>query len=65
MLCYQSKVEDKKFLPKAYVGRVCVPKVAFNLQTYFDMEGVFGIRVTQMGPIFVYLRNQTTTSSKN
>ncbi|XP_058740987.1 uncharacterized protein LOC131613324 [Vicia villosa] len=39
----------RKRLAKAYVGRVCIPGWAYNIQNQFDMEGVFAVKVLPLG----------------
>lgn len=34
---------------KAYVGRVKILGSTYNIQTQFEMEGIFAIKVTPMG----------------
>ncbi|XP_058726326.1 uncharacterized protein LOC131597659 [Vicia villosa] len=48
-LCFKSEDEDKKRFLKAYVGRVLIPRSAYNLQSYLEMEGVYVMRVTSLG----------------
>ncbi|XP_058726543.1 uncharacterized protein LOC131597900 [Vicia villosa] len=47
--CYMSKEEDRMRLNKAYVCKVIVPGSAYNIQTHFEMEGFFAIKVSLMG----------------
>ncbi|XP_058776191.1 uncharacterized protein LOC131650502 [Vicia villosa] len=47
--CYKSKEEIRERLNKAYVGKVIVSGSAYNIQTHFEMEGFFAIKVSPMG----------------
>lgn len=44
-----SNAEDRYKLSKAFVGVVLLPGSSYNIQTHFEMEGVFTIKVTSMG----------------
>lgn len=46
---FQSDKGLKERFDKAYVGRVCLPGSAYNIQNYLEMEGVFAIKVTPLG----------------
>ncbi|XP_058725835.1 uncharacterized protein LOC131597141 [Vicia villosa] len=48
-LRFQSSEERRGRLAKAYVGNVCIPGSAYNIQTHFEMEGVFGVKVSPLG----------------
>ncbi|XP_058726669.1 uncharacterized protein LOC131598038 [Vicia villosa] len=48
-LSFSSKEEDRKRFSKAYMGRVKTPGSAYNIQTHFDMEGMFAVKVSPMG----------------
>lgn len=47
-LKYSSKKEDLERLRKAYVGKVRRLGSAYNIQTHFDMEMLFAIKVSPM-----------------
>ncbi|XP_058775265.1 uncharacterized protein LOC131649523 [Vicia villosa] len=36
-------------LEKAYVAKVCIPGSAHTIQTHFEMEGVFAVKVSPLG----------------
>ncbi|XP_058763424.1 uncharacterized protein LOC131636852 [Vicia villosa] len=48
-LRYSSKAEDRNRLEKAYVGVVSIPGSTYNIQSHFEMEGFFQVKVTPMG----------------
>lgn len=48
-LSYLSDKEDRSRLGKAYVGEVTLSRLAYNIQTHFDLEGYFEVKVTLMG----------------
>ncbi|XP_058783878.1 uncharacterized protein LOC131658623 [Vicia villosa] len=48
-LCYSSKAKDRNKLEKAYVGFVSIPGSSYNIQSHFEMEGYFQVKVTPMG----------------
>ncbi|XP_058732931.1 uncharacterized protein LOC131604513 [Vicia villosa] len=48
-LSLNSCEERRKRFAKAFVGKVCIPDSAFNIQTHLEMEGVFAIRVSPLG----------------
>lgn len=45
---FLSKEEDRKRLHKAYIGEVNIPGSPYSIQTSFEMEGVFSIKVTPL-----------------
>ncbi|XP_058746554.1 uncharacterized protein LOC131619483 [Vicia villosa] len=47
--CFKSNDEDKKRFLKAYVGRVLIPRSAYNIQSYMEMDGVYPVRVIPLG----------------
>ncbi|XP_058747128.1 uncharacterized protein LOC131620126 [Vicia villosa] len=49
LMSYESNEEDRTRLSKAYVGEVIFPGSSYNIQTYFEMEGMFSIKVTPLG----------------
>ncbi|XP_058734163.1 uncharacterized protein LOC131605882 [Vicia villosa] len=49
VLNFQSNSDVRSRLDKAYVGKVCIPGSAYNVQTHMEMEGVFAIKVTPLG----------------
>ncbi|XP_058726434.1 uncharacterized protein LOC131597779 [Vicia villosa] len=49
VLTFESKEEDSSRLSKAYVGEVHNPGSAYNIQTHFEVEGIFSIKVTPLG----------------
>ncbi|CAI8607977.1 unnamed protein product [Vicia faba] len=48
-LKYSSKEEDNLRLSKAYVDQVIILGSTYNIQTNFEMEGYFAIKVTPLG----------------
>lgn len=44
-----SNLENRQRFEKAYIGRVTILGTAYNIQTRFEMEGLFTIRVISMG----------------
>lgn len=49
LLHYQSNFVLKSRFEKAFIGRVCIPGTAYNIQNYLEMEGIFAIKVTPLG----------------
>lgn len=41
--------ENRSRFSKAFVGRIKIPGSAYNIQTQFEMEGFFAIKVTPLG----------------
>ncbi|XP_058749783.1 uncharacterized protein LOC131622758 [Vicia villosa] len=60
VLNFVSKVEDKERLRKAYVGVVLNPGSAYNIQTHFEVEGVFSIKVSPLGSNLCLLEETET-----
>ncbi|XP_058766204.1 uncharacterized protein LOC131639756 [Vicia villosa] len=48
-LVFKASEEEKIRLSEAYVGVISNPGSSYNIQTYFEMEGVFSIKVTPVG----------------
>lgn len=59
VLFITSKKENRLRFEKAYIGRVIIPGTAYNIQSKFEMEGMFAIRVTPMGEMCGYLNKWT------
>lgn len=49
LLNFHSNVASRSRFEKAYVGNVCIPVSAYNIQTHLEMEGVFAIKITPLG----------------
>lgn len=49
LLNFQSNGALRSIFEKAYVGRVCIPGSAYNVQNHLEMEGVFAIKVAPLG----------------
>lgn len=48
-LRFESNIEVKANLSKAFMGVILHPGSTCNIQTHFEVEGVFTIKVTPMG----------------
>lgn len=46
---FQSDAEHRSRMEKAFLGNVCIPGSAYNIQMHLDMEWVFTIKVTLLG----------------
>ncbi|CAI8595928.1 unnamed protein product [Vicia faba] len=53
---YNLEDADMERFHNAYIGVVENLGVTYNMQEYFNMEGFFGVKVTPMGEIYVFLR---------
>lgn len=48
-VCYDTKAEDLFRFFKVFVDRVTNPWMSYNIQTCFETEGYFSIKVTHLG----------------
>lgn len=58
LLNVHSNQAIRSIFEKAYVGRVCIPGSAYNIQNYLEMDGVFAIKVTPLGGNFFLLEEK-------
>ncbi|CAI8603026.1 unnamed protein product [Vicia faba] len=48
-------MEDKARFQKAFVGKVTILGSAYKVQTYLEIEGYFGVKVTHLGANLCFL----------